>query len=783
MGKTIQVYGFPHMVSAEEVAALLEGHTGHGTVYALEVKQPKKEGSRTCAEVQFTTSESAEDIISLAKSRDLWYGSSYLKAREKLNDLVRKPKTFVNSMESVGLHFGCQVSADKFAVLWKKADVSVRFGFGFRKFYFFFPHNGNKYKLELFYENIWQIELHCPRGLNSKFLVIQLYGAPRIYEKCEESNFSYFKEVRDDQWVRTTDFTSSFSIGQSSHCCLELPCNVKLPNFRENFPYYKESESQFTLEPASSFAKKLDLVPIVGLPDGIELPYDIVFKICSLVQNGCIPGPVLDASFFRLVDPRRGIDIAYIEHALEKLYHSKDCCYEPARWLKEQYLMHLKSGKHPRSPAIALDDGLVYVRRVQVTPCKVYFCGPEVNVSNRVLRHYSEDIDNFLRISFVDEELGKLYSSDLLPRTATAGQETSIHKRILSVLRNGIVIGNKKFDFLAFSSSQLCDNSAWMFASRPGLNAADIRAWMGDFHQIKNVAKYAARLGQSFGSSKESLSVPPHEVEIIPDVTVTTDGTEYIFSDGIGKISDDFARRVAEKCRFKTTPSAFQIRYGGYKGVVAVDPTSSKKLSFRNSRTCLASIEQEIHGVQYGILDVLARYDMSGAETIFREGKIESGGGGYVQQDDLELNKPFVVLTDKDGSIALSATEEAEEEEENEEQGERLQRKKSKQSIGGSTQGAPISILPLHQVPLSPPSSLQETGFERVEELEDEVLLSFPPKEASFAKTSYKKVVADNDDLQKLNPAEANDNQLSEVPPALPPLGLIEMARGSSNLK
>ncbi|KAM7485811.1 hypothetical protein LguiA_001820 [Lonicera macranthoides] len=582
MGKTIQVYGFPHKVSAEEATAVLERHTGHGTVYALEVNQSNRERSRAFAKVQFTTSESAEDIISLATCKCLWYGNSYLKAREQELDLVKKPKTFVNSMESTGLHFGCQVSADKFSVLWKKADVSVRFGFGLRKFYFFFPYYGNEYKLELFYENIWQIELHRPRGLNAKFLVIQLYGAPRIYEKCEESIFSYFKEAPDDQWVRTTDFTSSFSIGQSSHCCLKLPSNVKLPNFRENFPYYKESESQFTLERASSFSKKLDLVPIVGPPDGLELPYDIVFKICSLVQNGCIPGPVLDASFFRLVDPRR-IDITYIKHALEKLYHSKDCCYEPARWLKEQYIMHLNSKKLPRSPAIALDDGLVYVRRVQVTPCKVYFCGPEVNMSNRVLRHYSEDIDNFLRISFVDEELGKLYSPDLLPRTAIVGQETGIYKRILSVLRNGIIIGNKKFDFLAFSSSQLRDNSAWMFASRPGLNAADIRTWMGDFHQIKNVAKYAARLGQSFGSSTESLSVLRHEVEIIPDVTVTTDGTEYIFSDGIGKISADFAKRVAKKCRFKTTPSAFQIRYGGYKGVVAMDPTSSKKLSLRNS--------------------------------------------------------------------------------------------------------------------------------------------------------------------------------------------------------
>lgn len=420
-----------------------------------------------------------------------------------------------------------------------------------------------------------------------------MLGAPRIYEKdvrssgnvYEDPILNFFKDTPDDQWVRATDFSPSCCIGQSSSLCLELPSGPQLPDFRENFAFYKENEGRFILETGSTFSCNPDLVPIVGPPLGVDLPYEILFKINSLLQQGCLTGPSLDADFYRLVDPRR-IDVACIEHALEKLYNLKECCYEPSTWLNEQYRKYLTSRRPPKSPAISLDTGLVYVRRVQITPCKVYFLGPEINVSNRVLRHYRDDIDNFLRVSFVDEELEKMYSTDLSPRNSAANEDrkTGLYRRILSVLSNGIVIGNKRFEFLAFSSSQLRENSTWMFAPSNGITAAHIREWMGNFRQIRNVAKYAARLGQSFGSSTETLSVHGHEIEVIPDIEVEWSGEKYAFSDGIGKISSEFAKRVALKCSCKgATPSAFQIRYGGYKGVVAVDPTSSFKLSLRKS--------------------------------------------------------------------------------------------------------------------------------------------------------------------------------------------------------
>ncbi|KAL1294551.1 hypothetical protein HN51_055332 [Arachis hypogaea] len=588
MGKTIELYGFPYYVTVDVVKTYVEHITGEGTVLAVKIRQGKGKVPRAFAIIQFTSASNASHILSKA-TKKLWFGNSYLKAREMIKDIVPKPRSSQHCLNNVKLYFGCQLSKERFSVLWRNMDVRLSFGYGMRKFHFFLSHNNSEYKLELYYENIWKIELHRPRGETANYLLIQLLGAPRIFEKEESTSgdiydhplFNFYKDVPDDQWIRATDFTPCSSIGQSSALVIELPYDQQFPDFRENFGYYEESERQFTLVTGVPFSSNLDLVPIVTPPQGIQIPYDILFKVNSLVQHGSLAGPSLDDDFYRLVDPYR-MKLEFIEHALEKMFYSKEFCYEPIKWLSDQYRRYISGnalGNPPRSPAISLDTGLVYVKRVQITPCKVYFCGPEINVSNRVLRHFHQDLDNFLRVSFVDEELEKLYSTDLSPRTSV-NRKTEIYTRILSILRDGITIGDKKFEFLAFSSSQLRENSLWMFApTATGCTAAYIREWMGDFRNIRNVAKYAARLGQSFGSSTETLTVKKHEIEVIPDVEFNG----YVFSDGIGKISLEFAKKVAKKCGYSSTPSAFQIRYGGYKGVVAVDPTSTTKLSLRKS--------------------------------------------------------------------------------------------------------------------------------------------------------------------------------------------------------
>ena len=173
MVKTVDVSGFPGLEPADKIKTVLEGYTGNGSIEALEVKQ-KNGGTRAYARVQFTTREKVDYIIDLASRRRLWYDRSYLKVWEKDMDLVQKPRHYALEMDGVTLHFGCQVSKQVLSVLYTTRNASVKFGFGARKLYFGVTEYGASYKLQLSYENIWQVQFHRPRGLTSRFLVIQV---------------------------------------------------------------------------------------------------------------------------------------------------------------------------------------------------------------------------------------------------------------------------------------------------------------------------------------------------------------------------------------------------------------------------------------------------------------------------------------------------------------------------------------------------------------------------------------------------------------------------------
>nr|CAD1826739.1 unnamed protein product [Ananas comosus var. bracteatus] len=101
-------------------------------------------------------------------------------------DIVPKPRASLFVVEHATLHFGCPGSF--------------------------------KYKLELSYESIWEIQLHRSSDQETDFqfwfLKLQMAAAPKIYELAlrssglvhEDPLLNYFKETPDDQWIRSTDF-------------------------------------------------------------------------------------------------------------------------------------------------------------------------------------------------------------------------------------------------------------------------------------------------------------------------------------------------------------------------------------------------------------------------------------------------------------------------------------------------------------------------------------------------------------------------------------------------
>nr|RBQ95109.1 hypothetical protein FVER53263_05746 [Fusarium verticillioides] len=95
---------------------------------------------------------------------------------------------------------------------------------------------------------------------------------------------------------------------------------------------------------------------------------------------------------------------------------------------------------------------------------------------------------------------------------------------------------------------------------------------------MKTVGKKAKRIGLLFSSSKAAMIINPDRCEDIPDV----ERDQYVFTDGCGLIAPSLAQELARRRRIifrdsRYTPSVFQLRYRGYKGVVTVDPRMKKE--------------------------------------------------------------------------------------------------------------------------------------------------------------------------------------------------------------
>ncbi|CAM0952748.1 unnamed protein product [Alopecurus aequalis] len=437
-------------------------------------------------------------------------------------------------------------------------------------------------KLEFSVRDIAQVRVYR----NDCSLLLRLEAAPMVYYRTagDDIDVSVPFDLLDDDdpWIRTSDITPSGAIGRCGVYRIEIAPR-RLAKMDKALEYLKGRRVELMdcsewsgprrglkVRDEPEFEEPMqDLFFCLQHAEGLTFP--VLFLVNTLVHKGIISEHQLTPEFLSLP---RGRDDRVNVAALKDFWGDKFQVFDACRRLIKAHDRVIRNPKLLRGGKVG--DVNVEVRRLLITPTRAYCLPPEVELSNRVIRHYYEVADRFLRVTFMDEGMQPLnnnvlnfYAAPIVKELMSNSfqQKTTVYKRVKTFLTEGFHLCGRKYSFLAFSSNQLRDRSAWFFADNRNTTVESIRKWMGRFTS-KNVAKHAARMGQCFSSTYATVMVKPHEVnENLEDV----ERNNYTFSDGIGKITPDLAMEVAEKLQLTDSPpSAYQIRYAGFKGVIAV---------------------------------------------------------------------------------------------------------------------------------------------------------------------------------------------------------------------
>ena len=95
---------------------------------------------------------------------------------------------------------------------------------------------------------------------------------------------------------------------------------------------------------------------------------------------------------------------------------------------------------------------------VTITPTSQLLSGPIPETSNRVLRWYTEYQHHFLRVEFTEED------GNNLRLDREVDNPKFVQKRFGGVLKNGIKVAGRRFEFLAYSQSALREHAVWFIS-------------------------------------------------------------------------------------------------------------------------------------------------------------------------------------------------------------------------------------------------------------------------------------------------------------------------------
>ncbi|KAM7213151.1 RNA dependent RNA polymerase domain containing protein [Rhypophila decipiens] len=317
---------------------------------------------------------------------------------------------------------------------------------------------------------------------------------------------------------------------------------------------------------AGSLNEELALVGAAGIH--ISLRFDVRYQLEVCISHGIINeysiGADLIEKLIYLTDNPKWRDGKDPDRARLVLEYAAD---QGKRIWRPMDLFSNDAAMRYFPSTMIIPEYCALMRKVIVTPTKMYFKTPTVETTNRVIRQFKHVRDNFIRLQFTDEVLeGRINGCE-------GDRLNNIFHRAIRVVSEGIRMGSWHWKFLAFGNSQIRENGAFFFcepeANEHGVVTRDeIRKWMGSFDHIESIPKYAARVGQCFSTTRLVPGILVPTIVKIPDI----ERHGYCFTDGVGKISPLLAEMIARDWDLEEVPPAVQFRMGGCKGVLVTWP-------------------------------------------------------------------------------------------------------------------------------------------------------------------------------------------------------------------
>ncbi|KAI7882578.1 RdRP-domain-containing protein [Lichtheimia hyalospora FSU 10163] len=507
------------------------------------------------------------------------------------------------------LSMGVMVATKAFADMWSTGQhVELIIDYDIRSCYILFTHLGERYRMRFDFSDMNGM-MRLERDGSTIYLTMSLQYPPHVKRQTinKVPGTNDHLQTQRNSTTRAWERVVHIPVDINAKKLLETQVDNKVKRrpvppvppahcidlggwltlrIKLDPPEYSQPALQNMLSQAAQFnliprdyqkENRLFLRVIPGLALNIKdhmyratkiKDFDVLYALESAVSRHQVESANLDDDFYDMMNE---LDPSIAVSLLTLLMENGALVRDPAKFCHN--IFEKKRGKIRHQQHIP--QHCMATRKVFVTPTTIYLQPPVIEVTNRVVRHFQQYSNRFLRVQFVDDGMRHM------PASFGVEHNEALYDRVYKVLRDGIQIGTRRYEFLAFSSSQLRGHGCWFFAPTPDLNPKMIRSWMGSFDHVKIIAKNAVRMGQCFSSTTPTKDLDINQVEIIDDIEFNG----YCFSDGIGKISPGLAREVASLLKLDYTPSCFQFRLSGAKGVLVISNyLSGKRLQLRPSQ-------------------------------------------------------------------------------------------------------------------------------------------------------------------------------------------------------